>query len=164
MPHGTPSSLPVAIVGAGWAGATVARTVHDAGIPVEVFEAAEVVGGHSRIEPLDGVLYEPNGPHIFHTSDEQVAALVPRFGMSRPFRHQVLTEVFEDEDEDEDDPSHAGRLLSWPLQVDELQTLRAWAWPDISDELDRRPARPVGTNFEQHVISLMGETLYRLFI
>jgi UDP-galactopyranose mutase len=150
--------LPVAVIGAGWAGATVAHTLHDAGVPVEVFEATDVVGGHSRIEVLDGVRYEPNGPHIFHTSDEEVAALVRRFGMDRPFRHEIVTEVFEDED----DHAGEGRLLSWPLQLGELQTLRSW--PQIRDELDGRPVEPTGTNFEQHVISLMGETLYRLFV
>jgi UDP-galactopyranose mutase len=134
----------------------VARTLHDAGVPVEVFEAAGVVGGHSRVEHLDGVMYEPNGPHIFHTSDEEVAALVTRFGMGRPFRHEVLSEVFEDDDDEH------GRLLSWPPQVDELQTLRAW--PQIAQELEALPAQPQGSSFEQHVISLMGETLYRLFI
>ncbi|OWY59617.1 hypothetical protein B7486_73605, partial [cyanobacterium TDX16] len=141
---------------AGWAGATAARTLHDLGIPVEVFESAPVVGGHSRVEVLDGVVYEPNGPHIFHTSDEEVATLVTRFGMGRPFQHRVLTEVFEDEDDE------AGRLFSWPLQRDELEQLRSW--PQVRDELDRRPAQPTGTSFEEHVISLMGETLYRLFI
>lgn len=146
------------MVGAGWAGATVARMLHDAGVAVEVFEAADVVGGHSRVEVMDGVVFEPNGPHIFHTSDEEVAALVQRFGMERPFSHEVVTEVFEhDDDADED-----AVLLSWPLQVDELRSLRSW--PQISAELDRLPPQPTGDSFEQHVISLMGETLYRLCI
>jgi UDP-galactopyranose mutase len=147
---------PVAIVGAGWAGATAARTLHDVGIPVEVFESAPVVGGHARVEVLEGVVYEPNGPHIFHTSDEEVASLVTRFGMGRPFQHRVLTEVFEHDDDE------LGRLLAWPLQVDELEQLRSW--PQVRDELARRPAQPAGASFEEHVISLMGETLYRLFI
>ena len=144
------------MVGAGWAGATAARTLTDLGLPVEVFEAAPVVGGHSRVEVLDGIVHEPTGPHIFHTSDEEVARLVTRFGMDRPFEHRVLTEVFEHEDDE------VGRLCSWPLQLDELRQLRCW--PQVRDELDRLPARPSGESFEQHVISLMGETLYRLFI
>lgn len=58
----------VAVIGAGWSGAAAARRLHDGGVAVEVFEATEVVGGHSRAERLNGVLYEPNGPHVFHTS------------------------------------------------------------------------------------------------
>lgn len=145
----------VAVIGAGWSGATVARVLHDAGIAVEVFEAAGAVGGHSRVERLGGVVYEPNGAHIFHTSDREVAAFVQRFGMSRPYEHRVVTEVFL--------PDDGGRvLLSWPPQLEELRELPMW--PAIAHELERRPAVAGGANFEERVIQLMGATLYSLLV
>src|SRR6266545_2884968 len=52
-----------------WSGAVVARTLIDHGVDVEVLEAAAVVGGHARCEVLNGFVYEPNGAHIFHTSN-----------------------------------------------------------------------------------------------
>ena len=143
----------VAIVGAGWAGASAARALHDAGVPVEVFEAAEVVGGHSRAEVLEGVVYEPNGPHIFHTNDERVVRWVRRFGMRRRFDFRPKTRLVLDGEE---------RLLSWPLHRDEIETLPQW--PAISRELAARPERPDGTNFETWCVSLLGETLYRWFV
>ena len=145
----------VAVIGAGWSGAVCARELTDRGHDVEVLERAPVVGGHSRAEVLDGVVYEPNGAHIFHTSDRRVADYVHRFGLTRPYRHCVLTEVHLDEG---DDPV----LLSWPPQVEELRRLPVW--PTIERELDARPPEPHGADFATWVTSLMGPTLYRLFI
>lgn len=146
----------VAVVGAGWAGAACARELHDAGVAVEVFEKAGVVGGHSRAEVLDGVVYEPNGAHIFHTSDAEVAAWVQRFGLSRPYEHCVVTEVYLHDDDT--DPV----LLSWPPQIDELRGLPLW--PTIEAELAGLPAAPAGADFATYVTSMMGPTLYGLFI
>src|SRR5215218_8819361 len=130
----------VAVVGAGWAGAVAARRLHDAGLGVTLFERSAVVGGHSRSETLHGVMYEPNGAHIFHTADPEVAAFVQRFGLVRPYEHKVLTEVHTSEDDD------APRLLSWPPQLDEVMTLPQA--PLIERELAALPDAPSGTTFE----------------
>ena len=148
--------MTVVVVGAGWSGAVVARELHDAGIAVHVVEQTDVVGGHARCEQLNGVVYEPNGAHIFHTSNARVADYVTRFGMTRPYEHRVVTRVhLADDDED-------GVLLSWPPQVGELRALPDW--PAIEGELAALPAHPGGDDFETWVVSLMGRRLYRLFI
>jgi UDP-galactopyranose mutase len=147
---------PVLVVGAGWSGAVVARALHDAGVPVHVVEHERVVGGHARSESLNGVIYEPNGAHIFHTSDETVAAYVQRFGLTRPYEHRVLTEVYLREDDDQP------YLLSWPPQVEELKALPDW--PLIEKELADLPAQPSGDDFETWTVSLMGRRLYELCI
>jgi UDP-galactopyranose mutase len=114
------------------------------------------VGGHARCEQLNGVVYEPNGAHIFHTSNREVADYVQRFGMRRPYEHRVLTEVYLRDDDE------TSRVLSWPPQVAELRELPDW--PMIARELDALPDQPSGDDFESWVVSLMGERLYRLFI
>jgi UDP-galactopyranose mutase len=134
----------------------VARALHDAGIEVHVAERDMVVGGHARAEVLNGVVYEPNGAHIFHTSDATVAAYVQRFGLTRTYEHRVLTEVYLRDDDDEP------VLLSWPPQVAELRELPDW--PLIERELAALPAQPEGDDFETWTVSLMGRHLYRLFI
>lgn len=148
--------MKVLVIGAGWSGAVVARELHDAGVDVHVVERAEVVGGHSRAEVLNGVVYEPNGAHIFHTSNQRVAEYVQRFGMVRPYEHRVLTEVYLRDDDEEP------HLLSWPPQVAELRELPDW--PLIEAELAGLPASPAGDDFETWVVSLMGRRLYGLFI
>jgi UDP-galactopyranose mutase len=145
----------VAVIGAGWAGASCARALTDRDIHCEVFERSGVVAGHSRLEALNGVLYEPNGPHIFHTSNAEVCDFVVRFGMRRAYEHRIKTAV-------ELDPDRDLLVLSWPPQLDELEGLPQWR--EIRAELDRRPAVPDDTNFETSSVSAMGETLYRLFV
>jgi UDP-galactopyranose mutase len=148
--------MKVAVIGAGWAGVATARNLFDAGVDVEVFEKADRVGGHSRTETMEGVVYEPNGAHIFHTSHEAVARFVQRFGLTRAFEHRVLTEVFLDQDDDD------GLLLSWPPQLSEIRDLRIWA--AVERELGSLPDQPHGDDLESYVISMMGPTLYGLFI
>jgi UDP-galactopyranose mutase len=152
---GAVSRKRVAVVGAGWAGAVTAERLGAAGIDVEVFERARNVGGHSRSESLNGVVYEPNGAHIFHTSNADVAAYVQRFGLSRPYEHCVKTQVHVG-------PDDALVLLSWPPQVSELRELAMW--PEIEKELAELPETPAGEDFETFVKSLMGPTLYDMFI
>ena len=48
----TADSLPVVVVGAGMAGLTAAVALHEAGMPVRVFEAADGVGGRIRSDRL----------------------------------------------------------------------------------------------------------------
>ncbi len=146
----------IGIVGAGWTGAVAGRLLTEAGLAVEVMEKTSVVGGHSRAETMNGVVYEPNGAHIFHTSNAAVNQFVNAHGLTRPYDHKVLTEVFLSPDDDE------GRLLSWPPQVDELMELPVW--PTVERELSSLPPEPVGDNFEDYVVSMMGRTLYDLFI
>lgn len=146
----------VAIIGGGWAGCVTGRLLHDRGFAAHIFEAGRVLGGHSRAEVLGGVVYEPNGPHIFHTSDQRIADFVVRHGMRRPFAHKVLTEVFLD---DADDRPH---LLSWPPQVDELRRLPIWS--RVERELAELPATPSRANLQEYSESIMGPTLYRLFV
>jgi UDP-galactopyranose mutase len=153
---GNNASPAVAVVGAGWSGVVAARTLHDAGCRVHIFERDTVIGGHSRAGSLNGVLFEPEGPHIFHTSNAVVAAFVQRFGMTDEYIHRGLTEVFlSDSDE------HP-KLMSWPPQVDELKLLPIW--PEIESELSRLPAEPSTADLESYCVSIMGRTLYRLFI
>ena len=146
----------VLVIGAGWSGAVLARELRDGGLSVHVVEREPVVGGHARAETLNGVVYEPNGAHIFHTSDARVAAYVERFGLRRPYEHRVLTEVFLRDDDEEP------WLLSWPPQVDELRQLPDW--PAIERELSELPSTPAGDDFETWTVSLMGRRLYELFV
>lgn len=146
----------IAVVGAGWSGAVVARALSDAGAIVEVFERAPHIGGHARSEVLNGVVYEPNGAHIFHTSNEEVAKYVERLGIRRAYEHKVVAEVYLREDDE------TPVRLSWPPQVAELRELSIWQ--TVERELQLLPPEPRGEDFESYVMSMMGATLYSLFI
>lgn len=143
----------IAIVGAGWSGAAAARRLRLAGVPVEVFEKGSGPGGHAREAVLNGVIYEPSGPHIFHTSDKETAQFVQQLGLSRRYRHLPKTLVHI-----EDTP----HLLSWPLQLAEISALPIW--DKVRRELERLPASVSDANFEDYAVSTVGPTLYEHFI
>jgi len=144
----------VGIIGAGWAGATAARYLTDNGAQAHVIEATTGVGGHARTETIEGVIYEPYGPHIFHTANPDVIRFVSRFGLTTPFEHSVLTEIMPD------GPEGDRFTLSWPPQVSELERLPQW--PTIRDEINDLP--DPGNNFETMAISMLGRTVYNWFI
>ena len=86
--------LSIAIVGAGFSGAVVARELAEAGHVVEVFESRDHVAGncHTRRHET-GVMVHVYGPHIFHTQHEEVWNYVQRFGEFQPYRHRVRAMV-----------------------------------------------------------------------
>ena len=86
----------VLIVGAGWAGTSVHFKLKENNINSVIFESNNFVGGHSRSDNIKGVIFEPNGPHIFHTSNTEVNEFVTKFGMLRKFNHQVKKEYIQD--------------------------------------------------------------------
>ena len=79
------------IVGAGFAGATCARQLADAGWSVTVIDKRPHIGGNAydRIDSA-GVLIHEYGPHIFHTNSDKVVAFLSRFTEWRPYEHRVL--------------------------------------------------------------------------
>lgn len=144
------------VVGAGWAGCAAAWRLAQSGATVDVIEAAPFIGGHSRSEELCGVTYEAEGPHVFHTDDAAVMEWLRALGMAatwRKYKIEPLTEI---------DLGDEQRIVSWPIQYGELQALPCW--PQIRTDLDSLPAQPHGDDLETWCVSLMGRTLYRLFI
>ena len=135
------------VVGTGLAGACAAWELRQHDWQVEVHEAEATVGGNLRTATFRSVPYEPHGPHIFHTSHPEAYQVMMRaHGALNTYRHHVLTQL------------PGGRQLTWPLQVSELMELKEW--PRLCAELDQRPAAPVGDNFQDYAVSLMGPTLY----
>ena len=144
------------IIGSGWAGASCNYMLKKHNIESHLFELKKVVGGHSRSEKINNVIYEPNGPHIFHTSNKEVNDFVTKFGMKRRYSHQVKTRIYP--------PSLKGSsiLLSWPPQISELEELREW--DIIKNQLDNLPKKINKKNFQDYAVSIMGSMLYELFI
>jgi UDP-galactopyranose mutase len=137
------------VIGSGLAGSTAAWKLASEGWNVEVHEAGLEVGGHVRTSEFNGLLYEQNGIHVFHTNIGQAFEFLSRFATLIDYKHVVLTEV-------------EGTAITWPLQLDELKRLSAW--PTIEKEIIQLPIQPDFGNFESYAISIMGPTLYQLFI
>lgn len=54
----TTTEKPVLIIGAGMAGLACALKLHEAGLPVQVFEASDAVGGRVRTDKIEGFLLD----------------------------------------------------------------------------------------------------------
>ena len=79
------------IAGAGFAGATVARKLAEAGYQVEIFERRNQIGGNAY-DYLDSSksYVHKYGPHIFRTNSKEIWDFLSRFTKWYPFMHHVL--------------------------------------------------------------------------
>ncbi|GIX25912.1 MULTISPECIES: UDP-galactopyranose mutase [Caldimonas] len=84
----------VLIVGAGFAGASVARVLAEAGHRCHIIDKRSHIGGNAY-DHVDGagVLIHPYGPHIFHTNSKRVFEFLSRFTDWRFYEHRVLAQV-----------------------------------------------------------------------
>jgi UDP-galactopyranose mutase len=97
------------VVGAGFAGSTIARELAERGsMRVALIEQRPHIGGNAY-DTLDsqGVLIHAFGPHIYHTASERVHAWLSRFTAWRSYEHRVCADVH-------------GRLLPVPFNLNSI--------------------------------------------
>lgn len=83
----------IIIIGSGPAGCTAARILADKNYQVEMYEIENHIGGHTYDYYIDNVLVHKYGPHIFHTSYENVWNFVNQFSSFNDFKNKVLVSV-----------------------------------------------------------------------
>ena len=82
--------LPVLIVGAGLAGLTCALRLHEAGIPVQVIEASDGVGGRVRTDEVEGFLLD-RGFQVYLSAYPEAGKLLDLDALGlRPFSPGAL--------------------------------------------------------------------------
>ncbi len=143
------------VVGAGFAGATVAERLASAGRSVLVVDRRPHVAGNAYDEYDEfGVLVHRYGPHIFHTNSARVFAYLSRFTAWRAYEHRVLARVGE---------------TYYPFPIN-LATLREFfSRPDLDERgarelLDRirEPRANIRTS-EDFILDAVGPELYATF-
>ena len=84
----------VLIVGAGFAGSTVAERLASAGLNVLVIDRRNHIAGNAYDETdAYGVLVHRYGPHIFHTNSPRIFEYLSQFTEWIPYEHHVLAAV-----------------------------------------------------------------------
>lgn len=84
----------VLVVGCGFAGATSARVLADAGFQVRCLDKREHIGGNAYDEyDPNGILIHRYGPHIFHTNADRIFEWLSAFTDWRSYEHRVLASV-----------------------------------------------------------------------
>ncbi len=84
----------VLVVGMGYAGATSARVLADAGYRVHLVDRRHHIAGNAYdTTDAHGVVVHPYGPHIFHTHSRRILDFLSRFTEWRPYTHRVVAKV-----------------------------------------------------------------------
>lgn len=81
----------IAIVGAGFSGAVIARVLAEAGHQIELFDSREHIGGncHTERDSETGIMIHKYGPHIFHTDNREVWDFINKYGEFIPYVNRV---------------------------------------------------------------------------
>lgn len=136
------------IVGAGFAGATMARLMADAGQRVLVIDKRDHIGGNAYDYVNEhGVRVQKYGVHAFHTNSDAIWEFLSRFTEWHPYEHRVRASV-------------DGGLVPFPPNADTLEQLGMVRFGAALDFLDNADAPE---NAEQQCVSTVGWDVYSAF-
>jgi UDP-galactopyranose mutase len=147
----------VLIVGAGFAGAVLARQLADlGGIRSLVVDVRDHIAGNCHTERCDvtGIMIHRYGPHIFHTGRKDIWDYLHRFGELRPYVNRVKATI--------------GRgVFSLPIN---LHTINQFFGVSLSPTEAREfvARKGIGSisepaNFEEQALKMIGPELYEAF-
>jgi UDP-galactopyranose mutase len=151
-----PTDYDFLIVGAGYAGTTIAeRLARTAGQRVLVVDRRDHIAGNAY-DYVDehGVLVHKYGPHIFHTNSEKVVEYLSQFTEWRPYEHRVVARV-------------DGQLVPIPINrttVNMLYGLDLKTEEEVQAFYDERAEDiPFLRTSEDAVVAKVGRELYEKF-
>lgn len=145
-------SMRAVILGGGLSGCTMAYLLRREGHDVTVIEKNPWIGGLCKTFTQGQNKYE-FGPHVLHSDKPHVTEIVGRLAPLKETRFKVRSCPFNDID----------RLFDYPLSVSNI--LRLDNPEDIIWELYKlNPEKLDNSNFESCVISMIGPTMYNIFI
>jgi UDP-galactopyranose mutase len=146
----------IAIAGAGFSGAVIARQLADAGHHITVFESRNHIAGncHTQRDDQTKVMVHVYGPHIFHTNNETVWNYLNRFGEFKPYINRVKARV-------------KNAIYSLPVNLHTLnqffgKTLNPKEAEAFLATLAQKQIQNP-KNFEEQAMYLVGSELYEAF-
>lgn len=141
------------IVGAGLYGAVCANELKQRGKKVVVIDKRLHIAGNLFTEEIEGITVHKYGPHIFHTSNEEVWKYINKFAEFNSYIHQPLAK-------------YGDEYYNLPFNMHTFAKI----WKDVVTPEDAKRkieeeklefsavANP--QNLEERAISLVGKTLY----
>jgi len=144
----------VCVVGAGFAGSTVAERLASAGARVLVIDKRAHVAGNAFDEfDRHGILVHRYGPHIFHTNAQRIVSYLSSFTSWRTYEHRVRAVV-------------EGKEYPIPINRDTINQLYALNLDEsgVAEFLERaREPRETIRTSEDVVLNSVGQDLYEKF-
>ena len=153
------SNIDFLIVGAGIYGVTIARLLTDAGYKCLIIDKSPHIGGKCYSIPGDQNLYEMHlyGPHIFHTSDVQVAQFITNYVKFNNYKHKVIA-------------NNNGKYYNLPFNMNTFYSLFKTINPEdaynkINEEIEEaKETYKDRDDLEATANKLVGKTIYKTLI
>lgn len=148
--------IDLAIVGAGFSGAVIARELAEAGYSVTVFDSRPHVAGncHTERDADSGIMVHRYGPHIFHTDNDTVWQYLQAFTRFMPYTNRVKTTT-------------QGRVFSLPINLLTINQYfgKAFSPSEAKDFIESVADLSIKEpeNFEQQALRFVGRDLYQAF-
>jgi UDP-galactopyranose mutase len=141
------------IVGAGLYGSICAHELTKSGKKVLVIESRNHIGGNCHTENRDGINIHTYGPHIFHTSNEDVWKWINQYVEFNNFRYNPVA-------------NYEGELYSLPFNMWTFNKLWGVTTPkEAKDVIDSQSKEiDIPNNLEDQAIKLVGKDVYEKLI
>jgi UDP-galactopyranose mutase len=148
--------LQIGMAGAGLSCAVIARELAEQGHQCTLFESRDHVAGncHTVRDPGSEVMVHVYGPHIFHTDDDEVWALVNRHMRFKPYVNRVKATV-------------GGSVYSLPINLHTINQFFGKTFSPnearafIEQQADTSITDP--QSFEEQALRFIGRDLYEAF-
>lgn len=141
------------IVGAGLFGSTFAQQAKERGKTCLIIDKRSHTAGNSYTEKIEGINVHKYGPHIFHTSDEDIWNYVNKFAEFNSYVNRPKV-------------NYKGKIYSFPINLFTLYQMFGVGTPEEAKQLlaDLKTNNKFPKNLEEWILSEVGEEIYRTFI
>ena len=141
------------IVGSGFFGSICAHELTKVGKKVLVIDSRNHIGGNSHTENKDGINVHTYGPHVFHTSNEEVWQWINQFVEFNNFQLQTVA-------------NYKGEIYSLPFSMWTFSKLWNISHPDQAQKIIETQSAHIHepSNLEEQAIKLVGTDVYEKLI
>lgn len=137
------------IIGSGFFGSICAYELTKIGKKCLVIEKRDHIGGNCYTEKKDNINIHTYGPHIFHTSNEEVWRWINQFTEFNNFRNTPVA-------------NYKGEIYSLPFNMWTFSKLWNITHPDEAKSIINEQSLDIGEpkNLEEQAIKLVGKDVY----
>jgi UDP-galactopyranose mutase len=141
------------IVGSGFFGAICAYELNKKGYKVCVIESRNHIGGNCYTSNKDGINIHEYGPHIFHTSNEEIWDWINQFVSFNNFTLRPVA-------------NYNGEIYSLPFNMWTFNKLWNITTPQEAQEIIKSQSMNINEpkNLEEQAIKLVGKDVYEKLI
>ena len=134
-------------------GSIFAREMTDKGFKCLVIDKRNHIGGNCYTEEIEGINVHKYGPHIFHTSDDNVWEYINRFCTFNHYVHRPKV-------------NYKGNIYSFPINLMTLYQLYNVTTPYDAKVMLNNVKHDIKTpkNLEEWILSNVGTEIYETFV